>query len=98
MIGARLCPDPDVICQRMGGGIVLLNLRTDRFYELNPTAARLWELLSEQSDPALIQETLLNEFEVDPRQLANEIGTLITSLRQEGLIVESELPNQEGER
>ena len=86
---ALFCPDPDVICQRMGKVIVLLNLRTDRFYELNPTAARVWELVSEQADTSLIENTLLSEFEVEPVQLGNDIRMLIASLKQEGLIVNS---------
>ncbi|MCI0421658.1 MAG: PqqD family protein [Acidobacteria bacterium] len=90
MTEPRLQPDPEVICQRMGTEIVLLHLRTDRFYELNHTAARLWELLSQKCDLALIHETLLSEFEVDPGQLANEIRALLASLKSEGLIIDSD--------
>lgn len=85
----RFRPDPDLICQRMGGVIVLLNLRTDRFYELNSTAARFWELMWEQSEASLIEEILFSEFEVEPVQLANDIRTLIASLKQEGLLIHS---------
>jgi hypothetical protein len=76
----------------MGGVIVLLNLETDRFYELNSTAARLWELLCEQSDASLIEETLFNEFEVEPVQLAADIPALIASLKHEGLLVDAAAP------
>jgi hypothetical protein len=85
-------PNPDVICQRMGEVIVLLNLRTDRFYELNSTAARLWELLCEQSDARRIEETLFSEFEVEPVQLAADITALVASLQQEGLLIDSAVP------
>ena len=95
---ARFFPDPDVICQRMGQEIVLLNLRTDRFYELNSTAARLWELLCAEPETGLLQEILLSEFEVEPGQLASDIRALIASLKQEGLIINSApQPDQEGQ-
>lgn len=94
----RFCPDPDVICQRLGGVIVLLNLRTDRFYELNSTAARFWELMWEQSDASLIEERLFSEFEVEPGQLVHDIRTLIASLKQEGLLIHSNSQsNQKGQ-
>lgn len=91
----RFCPDPDVISQRMGGVIVLLNLRTDRFYELNSTAARLWELICEQSDASLIEEALFSEFDVEPAQLAHDLKALVASLKQEGLIHSASQPNEE---
>ncbi len=36
---------PDVTARRLGENIVLVHLGTDRIYELNPTAARIWELI-----------------------------------------------------
>ena len=63
-----LLPNPDVISARLGGEIGLFHLRTDRFYELNGTAARFWELLSTGCDSARVSEQLLEEFAVDPNQ------------------------------
>jgi len=39
-------PSEDTVTQRVGEGIVLVHLPTDRIYSLNPTATRLWELLA----------------------------------------------------
>ena len=79
-------PNPNVIFRRLGDEIVLFHLGSDRFYELNGTAARFWELLNGESDGREIQEKMLEEFAVDPAQLAGEAEALLDSLRKEDLI------------
>ena len=79
-------PNPNVIFRRLGNEIVLFHLGSDRFYELNGTAARFWELLNGESDGREIQEKMLEEFAVDPAQLAGEAEALLDSLRKEDLI------------
>ena len=79
-------PNPNVIFRRLGEEIVLFHLGSDRFYELNGTAARFWELLSGGNDGQQIQEKMLEEFAIDPAQLAGEVEALLDSLRQEDLI------------
>ena len=78
--------NPNVIFRRLGDEIVLFHLGSDRFYELNGTAARFWELLNAGQDDAQIRERMLAEFVVDPEQLAGEAEALLDSLRQEDLI------------
>ena len=78
---------PDVITQRLGDDVILLHLETDRFYQLNHTAARFWELLSTGKDLREIQDQMLQEFHVDAEQLMHEITSLITSLKEENLVI-----------
>ena len=85
-----LLPNPDVISARLGEEIVLFHLRTDRFYELNGTAARFWELLSTRCDSAQINRQLLEEFEVDPDQLADEVKGLLMALQGQDLVTDVE--------
>jgi hypothetical protein len=79
-------PNPNVIFRRLGDEIVLFHLGSDRFYELNGTAARFWELLNGGNDGSQIQEKMLEEFAIDPTQLAGEAEALLDSLRKEDLI------------
>jgi hypothetical protein len=65
---------------------VLVNLRTNRIFELNRTGARLWELLEEAPSESQIVERLLAEFEVPQEQLEGEVRALLDSLLDEGLI------------
>ncbi len=77
---------PDVIAQRMNDKVVLLHLGTNRFYELNSTGARLWDLLSAGHSVVEIQQQLLLEFDVEPARLDAEIAAILTSLQEKDLV------------
>ena len=79
--------NPNVIFRRLGEEIVLFHLESDKFYELNGTAARLWELLQTGKSENEIRDEMVSEFAVAPEQLASEMEALLKSLRQEELIV-----------
>lgn len=83
-------PNPNVISRRLGDEVVLFHLDSDRFYELNGTAARFWELLSQQESSAQVYEVMLKEFNVGRDQLAVEADALIASLRRENLVTSDE--------
>ena len=59
---------------------MLVNLRTNRIYRLNRTAARLWELLEQGKDAAGIREAMLEEFDVEPAALDAEIAATLHHL------------------
>jgi hypothetical protein len=80
-------PNPDVLCQRLDDEIVLMNLKTDRIFELNETAALFWELLIAGEDLDTIQRELSEEFEVSPGDLGPEIERIIQSMKDEELLL-----------
>jgi coenzyme PQQ synthesis protein D (PqqD) len=82
----QLRPCPEVLSQRYDDSAVLLNLDTDRFFHLNRTGARFWELLGEGNDITQIHEAMSREFDIEGTQLADEITALITQLRAEDLV------------
>jgi hypothetical protein len=84
---ARVRPHPDVIVQSIGDEIVLLHLRTDQFYELNRTAARLWDLLSAGYTPVQIKEQMALEYDIDPARLGGEIAAMLSELKKKDLVV-----------
>jgi coenzyme PQQ synthesis protein D (PqqD) len=82
----QLRPNPDVLSQRYDDSVVLLNLSTDKFFHLNRTGARFWELLGERSNLTEIRETMSREFEVEGSQLEAEMTALISDLREQDLV------------
>ena len=84
----HISPSPDVLSQQYDNSVVLLNLRTDRFFHLNRTGARFWELLVEGKSLVQIHETVSSEFEVDDDQLTAQMNALIAELRTEDLVTE----------
>jgi len=83
----RLHPNPDVISQQLENSMILLHLRTNRFYELNRTGARLWELLGSGLSRAEIKKQMMEEFDVDPVQFGGEMKELLELMKKEDLIV-----------
>ena len=90
MDAARFTPNPDVVWRQVEGEVVLVHLKTNQMYALNPTGARFWELLSEGRDTAHIEATLLAEFEVDAGDLRSEIDRLLRELVDAGLVDRSD--------
>jgi hypothetical protein len=84
-IAARWAPGADVIVRRTGDTAVIVDLRTNRIFELNPVAARVWELLAE-SDEASLLARLTEEFDVSADQLRRDVESLLDSLQRENLI------------
>ncbi len=85
-------PGPDVVARRVDDEVVLVNLRTNRIFALNPTGARFWELLEAGADRTAIEETLRGEYEVSPPEITASIDALVEELRSERLVQDPDPP------
>jgi hypothetical protein len=77
----------DVLTQHVEDATVIVHLGTNQIYELNGTAARLWDLLSQGCAPAEVIERLGQEYDVDKVSLAGEVENMMQSLVAQGLVV-----------
>ena len=84
--GSLLRPHEQTIARKMGDGMILLQLRTNRIFELNPTAARLWDLIVSSGNRDEIVETLVSEFEVESGEVEGEVDQIVGSLLEAELI------------
>ena len=83
---SRIRRDPNVLAKRVDDEIVLVHLETNRIYELNRTAASLWDLLGTGLTPVELEEQMALEFDVEREQVAHEIDELLRHLASEQLI------------
>ena len=72
--------------ERFGDEIVLVNLRTNRFFLLNRTGARFWELLVSGNGLDAIEEQLCREFEVDAAEAAANVKRILVLMKDEQLV------------
>ena len=79
-------PADDVVGQRLGDEVVLVNLKTNRIFELNRTGGRFWDLLHEEGNRDQIEARLQQEFDVGEEQLTAEVDALVASLAAEDLV------------
>jgi len=82
-----LQPNSDVVAKRLGDAAILVDVPTNRIFELNETGTRVWELLDQGLDRGRIVHHLVDEFEVDEERAIAEVEDLISRLRTEGLLV-----------
>lgn len=85
--GPRIRADPNVLAKRVGDDIVLVHVETNRVFELNRTAAFLWDALSVGSTRAELEERMALEFDVERGELAREIDALLGQFTSEQLIL-----------
>jgi hypothetical protein len=77
---------PDVMVRKVGEESVLLDLKTERYLGLDDVSARFWDLLTSGGSIQSAYETLLNEFEVDPERLRNDLDDFVQELTELGLV------------
>lgn len=76
----------EVVFQKVGEEIVLLNLETGFYYGLNPVGSRVWELLAEEGSLRAVFEKLEKEYEVAPEDFHQDIVHLVRELIAKGLV------------
>ena len=76
---------PDVAWQRVDGELVLLDCRGHRLLGLNPTAARVWELLDGHRTLAEIARLIMREFGASQDQAGTDLFEFVRALIVRGL-------------
>ena len=78
---------PEALVATLSDGAVLLNLQTKRYYSLNETGTRIWEMVQQTADEESIVATLLREYEVEEQMARAEIRRILDELIEAQLIV-----------
>jgi len=81
--------------RRIDDALVLIHLRNDGIYEMNTTAARVWELLSEGCEVAQMRARLPEEFDMSPEVLDREVCEALAARRQAELVMDGVSPRRE---
>ena len=65
---------------------VLLNLETERYFGLDSTGTRMWQLVTTSSNIDAAYQELLAEYDVEPEQLRANLTELLDRLVENGLL------------
>ena len=65
---------------------VLLNMRTNHYYQLDEVGARFWGLLREGQSLWEAYQRVLEEYQVEPARLEQDLLELLEDLRENGLV------------
>ena len=83
---ARTTVAPDVLFRVVGNEAVLLNLKTELYLGLDPVGTEMWVVLTSTSSIQAAYESLLQEFDVAPERLRQDLNDFIEKLLDQGLI------------
>jgi hypothetical protein len=65
---------------------VLLNLETEKYFGLDETGTRMWQLATSSPNIDAAYQELLEEFDVAPELLQNNLRDLLDKLVEHGLV------------
>jgi hypothetical protein len=82
----RVTVAPDVLFRVVGDEAVLLNLKTEKYLGLDATGTRMWTVLNDAPSVRAAYDILLNEYEVTPDQLRQDLDAFLSKLLEHGLI------------
>lgn len=76
----------DVLTREIDGELVLLDLRSEKYFGLDEVGARFWAALAEHGTVHDARRALLEEFEVEPGRLERDLTRLLDELQAHGLV------------
>lgn len=78
-----------IVGEVLDGEAVLLDLGSGKYFSLNPTATRMWQLLGERGNLEEVLDVLRREFDVERATLAQDLEALVADLIAKGVLRES---------
>ena len=66
---------------------VLLNIETERYFGLDETGARMWQLATTAANIDAAYQALLREYDVDAQTLREHLSELLEKLAGNGLLI-----------
>lgn len=82
----RMVVPDHVLTQELSGELVLLDLKSQHYFGLDPVGTRMWNALADSASIAAAYEALLAEYEVEAQRLRQDMEGFIARLLEQGLI------------
>lgn len=70
---------------QMGGQTVMMSIPRGRYYSLDGTAQRIWDLMAEPVRVADIVDRLVSEYDIDRERCAAEVLSFLNEVLENGL-------------
>ena len=85
-LDARVAVSPEVMLQEIEGESVLLDLKSECYFGLDPIGTRMWRLIERDGSLRSVHGALLEEYDVEPARLEQDLEMLIEELAKAGLV------------
>jgi hypothetical protein len=75
-----------VVVQKVADEMVVLDLKSGRYFGLNPTGARMFELLKVHGQRDAVVRVVVEEYDAPAEQIVQDLDELIGQLEEHGLV------------
>lgn len=82
----KITIEKEIIITRLDDEIAMLNKLTGKYFSLNKSGARVWELLQQYKETEKVFNIMLDEYDVDKDVLMDDINRLVAGLVDSGLV------------
>jgi hypothetical protein len=82
----RVVVPAHVLVRHLDGESVLLNLETEKYFGLDATGTRMWEVATQSASLEAAYVALAQEFDVEPEVLRSNLAELMARLIENGLL------------
>ena len=77
----------ETVFSDLGNEVAILNLRTGKYFGLNPIGAFIWKLIQEKRAIADIRNAVVDAYDVAADRCESDVHALLDALLAEDLIV-----------
>lgn len=84
--GAVLRRNAEIIFTDLGDIVVMMDADEGRYYELDPTGARIWTLLEAERSVTDLCEALLGEYDVSPEDCRRDVLAFLERAAELGIV------------
>ena len=82
----RVSVPQNVMFRELEGESVILNIDSESYFGLDDVGTRMWEVLTQSESIQTAFETLIDEYDVQPDRLRDDLAGLIEQLAEKTLI------------
>ena len=82
----RVAVPQNVLIRFLDKESVLLNIETERYFGLDETGTRMWQLVTTAPNLESAYQQLLDEYDVEPEPLRKDLIELMNRLVENGLL------------
>lgn len=86
LFSQRVSVPDDVLMRELDGESVILDLASENYYGLDDIGTRIWQLLNSSNTVQEAYDSLLLEYDVEPKRLQQDMQELITQLVAKDLL------------
>ena len=77
---------PAALFQEVSGETVIMDMASETYFGLDAVGTRVWQLMQEHGQLQQVFETMLQEYEVEPAALEQDLANLLLKLEEAGLV------------